>query len=68
MQLEDIGDELSGDILGGVLVSGRDEVGLLGEPINDNEDRVMAIGEGKFDDVVSRDGGPGTRGDQKGSE
>ena len=68
MQVEDVGDELSGDILGGVLVSGRDEVGLLGEPINNNEDQVVAIGEGKFDNVVGGDGGPGMRGDQKGSE
>ena len=68
MQAEDVGDELSGNILGGVLVSGRDEVGLLGELINNNKDRVMAIGEGKFDDVVGRDGGPGTRGDWKGRE
>jgi hypothetical protein len=43
MKAEDVGDELGGNITGGVGVLGRDEVGLFGEAVDGNKDGVVTF-------------------------
>ena len=47
---------------------GRDEVGVAGETVNYNPNRVVAVRRGKFDYVVHGDSTPGSERDVEGLE
>ena len=62
---EDMEDEESGELRSGDGVVSRNKNGLLGHPIDDNEDSGEAKGVGELLDEIHGDGVPRPFGDRK---
>ena len=62
---KDVGDEQVRELRCGERIVRRDEDGLLGQPVYDDEDGGVAVGVRELLDEVHRDGVPRTFGDRE---